>query len=192
MDGSGYFAQAGTFLINTLFELYILIVLLRLLFQYLRIDFYNPISQFLVRASNPILRPLRRFIPGYRGIDMATVVLLLGLSILQYTLLGLILGHQLGLFGLLVLAVAKLLDLLLNVFLFAIIIQVVLSWVAPGSYNAVTQIIYGLSEPLLRPARQLLPPIAGLDLSPLIVLVLIKLTSILIIGPMLGLAMRLM
>lgn len=192
MEGPGYFSQAGTFLISTVFELYILIVLLRLLFQYLRMDFYNPISQFIVRASNPALRPLRRFIPGYRGIDLAAVVLLLVLSLLEYSLLGLITGHSLGLAGLLVLSLAKLLDLILNVFLFAIIIQVILSWVAPGTYNAITQIIYGISEPLLRPARQLLPPIGGLDLSPLIVLVLIKLTSILVIGPLLGLAMRLM
>ncbi len=192
MEGPGYLSQAGSFLISTLFELYILIVLLRLLFQYLRMDFYNPVSQFIVRASNPVLRPLRRFIPGYRGIDMATLVLLLALSMLEYGLLGLIMGHALGLAGLLVLSVAKLLDLLLNVFLFAIIIQVILSWLAPGSYNAVTQIVYGLSEPLLRPARQILPPMGGLDLSPLIVLVLIKLTSILVIGPLLGLAMRLM
>ncbi len=68
-----YFTDAGTFLIESLFGLYILTIMLRFLFQWLRADFYNPISQFVVKATAPLLRPLRRWIPGVGGIDMAAV-----------------------------------------------------------------------------------------------------------------------
>lgn len=181
--GTPYVGNAATFLVSTLFGLYILVVMLRFLFQVARVDFYNEISQFIVKATNPPLRRLRAVIPGYHGLDLAAIVLMVGLQMLELWLTSRILGFSASILGLLVLAIAELLSLAINVYLFAIIIEVIISWVNPGMYNAITSILYSLNEPLLSPARRLIPPIGGLDLSPLVVLIGLELVSMLVIAP---------
>lgn len=180
--GGGYFGNAGVFLINTVFGLYILIVMLRFLLQLVRGDFYNPVSQFLVKATSPVLVPLRRVIPGLFGIDFAAVFLLLVLQIMQLVLLGLVKGYAFQPLGLVVMSIAELASLTLNIFFFSILIQVILSWVNPGAYNPVTALVYGLNEPLLRPARRLIPPVSGFDFSPLVVGVALKLVEMTLIA----------
>lgn len=179
-----YFAASAVFLIQTLFGLYILAVMLRLLLQWVRADFYNPVSQFLVKITNPPLRPLRRVIPGWGGIDFASVLLLVALQMLELFLVNTALGTSQPVAGLAFSAVIALLNLLVNIYVFAIIIQVILSWVAPNTYNPVAGLIHHLTEPLLAPARRMIPPISGIDLSPLVVLVLLQLTKMLIIAPL--------
>lgn len=186
--GGSYVGNAATFLVETLFGLYILIVMLRFLLQWVRADFYNPVSQFLVKITTPPLRPLRRVIPGWAGMDLAAVVLMLVLQMLALTLIALVRGVEPALGPLLVVSIAELVSLLLNVFLFSIIIQVILSWVNPGAYNPVTGLLYSLNEPLLRPARRLIPPISGLDLSPIAVLIGIQVLKMLLIPPLMSLA----
>ena len=181
--GNSYVGDAGTFLISTLFGLYILIVMLRFLLQLVRADFYNPISQFVVKATDPPLRPLRRPVPGLAGIDLSTLVLMLGLKIVELWLTFGVSGQSAQFAGLLIISVAELLSLALNVFLVSILIQVVLSWVNPGAYNPATKLLYSLNEPLLTPARRLIPPISGLDLSPIVVLIAIQLIKILVVAP---------
>jgi len=181
--GSPYVGNAATFLISTLFGLYILVVMLRFLFQIVRADFYNDISQFIVKATNPALRPLRRVVPGLKGLDVAAVLLMLVLKMVELWLVLGIMGHAARPAGLLILSISALLSLAINVFLVSIIIQVVLSWVSPGAYNPVTSLVYSLNEPLLGPARRLIPPIGGLDLSPVAVLILLQLTSMLLVQP---------
>ncbi len=182
--GGDYFGNAGTFLISTVFGLYILLVLLRFLFQLVRADFYNPISQAVVKLTNPTLRPLRRVIKGVAGIDVASVVLLLVLKLVELSLVAAIQGIGMGFIGLFVLALAALLQMTLHIFLFAVLIQVILSWVAPHAYNPVSSLLLSLTEPLLRPARRLIPAIGGLDFSPIVVLVVLQLSSMLIIAPL--------
>ncbi len=180
--GGGYFGNAGVFLINTVFGLYILIVMLRFLLQLVRGDFYNPVSQFLVKATSPVLVPLRRVIPGLFGIDFAAVFLLLVLQIMQLVLVGLVKGYAFQPLGLVVMSIAELASLTLNIFFFSILIQVILSWVNPGTHNPVTALVYGLNEPLLRPARRLIPPVSGFDFSPLVVGVALKLVEMTLIA----------
>lgn len=182
--GGNYFGNAGTFLVSTVFGLYILLVLLRFLFQLVRADFYNPISQAVVKATNPPLRPLRRVIKGVGGIDMASVLLMVVLKMIELSLVGAIQGVEMSVIGLLVLTLAALLQLTLHVFLFAVLIQVILSWVAPHAYNPVSSLLLSLTEPLLRPARRLIPTVGGLDFSPILVLIALQLTSMLIIAPL--------
>lgn len=182
--GGGYFANAGAFLIKTVFGLFILAVLLRLLLQWVRADFYNPLAQFIVKLTNPVLRPLRRFIPGYAGVDLASLLLLVLLQVVEYLLIGAVSGRFLNPAGVVVLSVGELLSLTCYVFIFAIIVQAVISWINPAGYNPVTAILFRLNEPLLGPARRLLPPMGGLDLSPLIVLVVLQLTLMLIVAPL--------
>ena len=179
-----YVGNAATFLVSTIFGLYILIVMLRFLFQLVRADFYNPISQFLVKATDPPLRPLRRLVPGLAGVDVAAVVLLLGLQFLELWLRYYLVGQAPQAVGLLVLAVAELVSLATYVFLIAVILQVVISWVNPGAYNPVVGLLYTLTEPLLGPARRLIPPISGLDLSPIVVIVGLQLGLMLVVAPL--------
>ena len=180
----GYFGNAAVFLIQTVFGLYILAVMLRFLLQWVHADFYNPVSQFLVKMTTPLLRPLRRVIPGFGGIDFASVVLMLVLQIVELVLVALLLNQPISVSGLLVLAMAALMALLIKVFLFSILIQVILSWVRPGDHNPVSLLLYQLNEPLLAPARRIIPAFSGLDLSPILVLVLLQLSLMLIIAPL--------
>jgi len=180
-----YFNQAGLYLIQLVFGFYILLVLLRLLFQLVRASFYNPISQFIVTLTQPPLQLLRRFIPGLLGIDMAAVVLLLALQMLEIYMVAWFQGAYPAVGGVAVLAIAQLVEFAIYVFIIGILIRVILSWVNPhGGRNPVGDLLNSLTEPMLAPARRLIPPISGLDLSPIAVFVLLQLTLILIVRPL--------
>ncbi|WP_455221574.1 YggT family protein [Kaarinaea lacus] len=179
----GYGTNAIQFLIQTLFGLYLVAIMLRVLLQLTRADFYNPVSQFLVKVTNPPLIPLRRVIPGFMGIDFAAIVLMIVIKIVEIFLIVLIKGASVNFLGIVVLAIAELLRLLINVYFFAILIQVVISWVNPGTYNPAISLLYSINEPLLGRARRLIPPISGFDLSPIVVIILLQLISMLLIQP---------
>ncbi len=183
--GSSYFTNPLEFLINTLFGLYISAVMLRFLLAMVRADFYNPLTQILVKLTNPALKPLRRLIPGFGGIDIASLLLMLGLQLLALTLITLLRGAALHPAGLLLLSIVELLGLLINIYMFSILIQVILSWINPGNYNPAVSLIYSINEPLLAPARRLIPPLSGLDLSPLAVMLGLQLAKMLIMPPLL-------
>jgi YggT family protein len=167
-------------LVEVVFGLYLLAVLLRFLFQLARADFYNPISQFLVAFTNPLLKPLRRLIPGLYGIDLASLVLLLVLKCIELYLLLLLGGVAVQWLPIVAAATVDLLRLTLNVYFFAILIRVILSWFMPYGIhqNPAGSLLVSLTEPLLRPARRLIPPIGGLDLSPIAVIVILQLMQL--------------
>ncbi len=174
--GGLYADNPATFLIRTLFDLYILVVMLRFLLQLVRANFYNPLCQFVVKATQPVLAPMRRVIPGFGGVDVSALVLMVALKWLELWLLVLAGGGgSAPPVLLLVLTVAGLAHLVLYVYQFAILVQVVISWVNPGLYNDVTNLLGSLTEPLLGPARRLVPPFSGLDLSPIVVLIALQL-----------------
>jgi len=182
--GSSYLTDPATFLIQTLFGLYILVVMLRFLLQWARADFYNPISQFVVKVTAPPLRPLRRLIPGLGGIDLASLVLAWLLKSVELMLVVMVLGAGISPLGAFVWAIPELVGLAINIFLIAVLIHVILSWVNPGGYNPAAGVLYHLTEPLLRPARRLLPPISGLDLSPMLVMMGLYLLKMLLLPPL--------
>ncbi len=176
----GFLSQAGLLLVNTLFGMYILAVLVRFLLQRVRADFYNPLAQFLVTVTNPPLLPLRRMIPGLFGIDWASVVLLFALEVIEQYLIALLRGYHLTAPMLAVLSLSPLADLTLYVFLFAILARVILSWIVPYQRDPIMQLLVSLTEPLLRPARRIIPPIGGLDLSPVVVMIVLELAVMLV------------
>lgn len=171
---------ATVFLIQTIFGFYILAVMLRFLLQCVRADFYNPLVQFLVRITNPPLLPLRRVVPGYRGLDLAAVVLIFVLQLIEVLLIALLFGRPLGVGGLLFSTVMELLKLLINIYLWGVVIQALLSWFNPDPYHPATRVLAQLTAPVLRPARRLLPPISGVDLSPMLVIVALIFISLLL------------
>jgi YggT family protein len=192
----GYFGDAGLFLVDTVFRLYILIVLLRFLFQLTGVDFYNSISQFLVKASNPPLRPLRRVVPGLLGIDFSCVVLLVVLTIIWIALtggslnikgLGFLYGYTPRPIGLLVSAIAYLLKLTIWIFVYAIFGRAISSWITTTGHHPILRLLHSLTEPLMAPARRILPATSGLDLSPIIVFIVLMLIQKLLVQPLLDL-----
>ncbi len=171
---------ATLFLVQSVFGFYILAVMLRFLLQYVRADFYNSLVQFLVRITNPLLLPLRRIIPGYKGLDVASLVLAFALQLLEVLLMTLLLGRDAGIGGLLLLSVAELLKLVINIYLWSVVIQAVLSWFNPDPFHPAARLLGQLTAPLLRPAQRLLPPIAGVDLSPMLVIIALIFISLLL------------
>ena len=192
--GSGYLLSPLMLIINTLFDLYILLVLLRFLLQALRADFYNPVSQFIVRMTTPPLRILRRFIPSIYRQDSASIVLCLLLIYGKFLLMralsipAVYIGGQaaplsVSYAGLLIYSIADLIALLLTVFLVAVIIKVVLSWISPGHYNPVIGLVDRIASPVMRPIQRLLPSMGGLDLSPLFATLLLLVLKMLVVPP---------
>ncbi len=182
--GSSYLSNPLTFLIETLFGLYILAFMLRFLLAQVRADFYNPVSQFLVKITNPILVPLRRIVPSVGKFDTSTILTMFILQVISLVLILSLSSKPLSPFFIAILAFSELLELFLNIFLFAILIQVIISWINPGSYNPVTSILHNLTEPILRPCRQLIPAIGGLDLSPMVAMIGIQIAKMLLIPPL--------
>ena len=182
---ANYYTNPLEFLITTLFSLYILAVMLRFLLGAVRADFYNPISQFLVRITNPLLLPLRKVIPSVGKYDMASLALLLILQLVSLVVIVLLRGGNIAFISLLAAAVIKIIVLMINVFIFAIFVQVILSWISPGTYNPVNALLNSLTSPVLGPIQRLLPPISGMDLSPLFALIGLQVLKMLIV-PLLG------
>ena len=183
MTGS-YLLDPLVFLIQTLFGLYIAVVALRFLLQWVRADFYNPISQFVVRVTTPVLRPLRRIVPGYGGLDLAALVLIWLLSAVELGLMALVVGLDRSLFGAFGWAIPSMVELFINIFLFAILIRVILSWVNPDPYNPATALLDRLTAPVMRPAQRVIRPIGGIDLSPMLVMIGLVLLNMLLIPPL--------
>ncbi|WP_145007632.1 YggT family protein [Pseudomonas oryzihabitans] len=177
-------AQALVYVIQTLGSLYLLIILLRFILQLVRADFYNPLSQFTVRATQPLLKPVRRIIPGFGGVDLAALVLAVLVQLALMMVVVVLLGASIaGLFpALLIWALLGVASLFLKVFFFALIVSVILSWVAPQTHNPAAELVNQICEPLLAPFRRILPSLGGLDLSPIFAFIVINLLDRFVIG----------
>jgi YggT family protein len=182
--GSSYMTDPIIFLIDTLFSLYILAVLLRFLLQWCGADFYNPISQFLVKVTHPPLRILRRFVPSIGKIDTSSLILVLSLQMLADFSILMLKGVTINIGALTILSITQLVSLLINVFIFAVFARALLSWLNPGTFNAASSILATLTEPLLDICRKVIPDLGGIDLSPLAALLLLQLAKMVILPPL--------
>lgn len=187
--GSNYWAAPAIFLIDTLFSIYIFAVVLRFLFQWSGADYQNPLSQLLIRITHPPLRLIRRVVPSMGRVDTAALVLMLVLQMLSTTLIFLIQGAAPSPAAIGVWGVTQLLELVLNLYFYAILIRTLLSWVGPLPYNPAVSLLYSLTEPLLSASRRLLPPTGGIDLSPIVPLIGLQLVKMLLLPPLQQLAM---
>lgn len=168
-----------TYLIQTLLSLYLVAMLLRFLLQLVRADFYNPISQFLVKITNPLVLPLRRVIPGYAGMDIASLLLALVLQMLAILALLALNGIGLPNIGLVLLwSALGVIGLLVNIYFFALLAMIILSWIAPGSNHPAIHLLFQITEPVMAPFRKVLPPMGGMDFSPILMFILINIVQI--------------
>ena len=167
--------DAAIFIIKTLGSLYLLIVLLRFILQLVRANFYNPLCQFIVKATQPLLKPLRRLIPSMFGLDMSSLVLALIVQMLLIAVIVSLKGVMVDWVLLVPWALIALFLLFLNILFYAMIISVILSWVAPGSHNPGAELVAQITEPVLAPFRRIIPNLGGLDISPIFAFIVIQL-----------------
>jgi YggT family protein len=170
--------NAVIFTINTLFDLYLMVVLLRLWLQWARADFYNPFSQFVIKATDPLLRPLRRIIPGWGGFDFASLALALLVAIAKISLLQLVMNNGFPWVAISIGSVVTVLKEAFNLIFWVVVIRAIMSWVSQGGHP-VEMVLHQLSEPMLAPIRKIIPPMGGLDLSIIVFLFGLKILEIL-------------
>lgn len=185
-----YWVNPFIFLIDTVFSLYVFALALRFLFQWTGADYQNPISRFLIRITHPPLRHFRRMLPAMGRVDSASLLLMFFLQMLNGYLIFLVKGYGLSMPALGVWALTQILELMLNIFFFAVIARTLLSWVGPtgAAYNPALSLLYSLTEPLLQACRRLLPVTGGVDLSPMIPLIGIQILKMLVLPPLQQLA----
>ncbi len=175
-------ADAITFIVQAIANLYLLVLLLRLWLPVLRADFRNQLAQAILKITSPLVIPLRRIMPSLGKFDTATILVAFIIQYLTILLILLVYGETSGFAPIAITAIVNLVFLSLRLFAFAILIRVILSWVSPGGYNPATAIIATLTEPVLRPFRRLIPPIGGLDISPIFAMILLFAVSIVVDG----------
>lgn len=168
--------QSGLlYLLQSLVDLYLMAVALRLLMQWVRLDYRNPIVQFVLKITDPLIAPLQRALPRLYKVDSATLLVFVALQwLVTIVLTQLACAVAPDIFTALGLAVIRGIRLILNLYFFLILGYVLLSWIGQGSYNPsiamLGQVLRELAEPVLRPVQRIIPAIAGFDLSPIFVL----------------------
>lgn len=196
-----YLTRAVTLIIEVVFNFYIVILSLRFLLQAVGANFYNPLTQVLIKITNPVLVPWRRWVRGFSRIDKVALLVLLVLQMLELVLIFMLKIHQLPhLMGILFVSIAHLISIGVYIFLFAIIIEVIFSWVmlfsGGGHYSrlpagSILELVAALTDPLIRPIRDKIPPLGGVvDISPLVAILVLQLTLILIAEPLNDMGLR--
>lgn len=173
------------FLINTILGLFSLALLLRFYFQLLRVPYYNNISQFLIAVTDFLVRPARRVIPGWKGLDMSTLILAwlaeCTILVVGFVVLGYDFGANPGGLGIIaLLGIVQIIKTTLYIVLFMIIAQAIISWVNP--YSPIAPLLNTFTQPFLAIFRRRIPPIANVDLSPLFALIIIQLLLMIVAG----------
>lgn len=179
-------STAGLFLINVLFDLYLLVLMVRLILCLAGANYFNPITQVIIKLTQPLVAPLRRMIPNIRNLETSTLIIIVLLEIIKYVLIAFIVtGLADNFVGLFVLAVTDGLKLFFDTFFYAILLQTILSWVHAG-YSPVSQLLLQITMPIMRPLQRLIPPVGGFDISPIPALILLQLITILFIKPLMS------
>ncbi|OGT72963.1 MAG: hypothetical protein A3H44_01970 [Gammaproteobacteria bacterium RIFCSPLOWO2_02_FULL_57_10] len=180
----GAIGNVGVLLVQTLGGLYLLAILLRFLLQIARADFYNPFTQAIVKVTDPAVRIFRRFVPGYRGVDFASLVLAFIVQCIATALLITFSGFTIPGVALLVTwSALGLLSFVLNIYFWSMIVSIIASFIAPYSAHPALSLIRQLTEPLMAPFRRLLPSMGGLDLSPIFVFLALQIIRTVLIMP---------
>jgi len=173
------------FLIGVLFDFYVIVLFLRLVLAFEHADFHHPITQFVVKLTNPIIKPFKRVLPDIRGFETATLVVILLVEFLRFLLIIMASFGVPNIFGLLILAFADTLRLVFQTLTLAVILQALISWINPNS--PAYQILYKFTSPIMRPIQRVIPPISGIDITPIIIVVVLQVLIIVMVNPLKGL-----
>lgn len=180
------FSQTLFFLVTVLFNLYLWVIILRFLLQVVRADFFNPLSQLVIKLTNPLVTPLKKILPFKKGVDYASLVLILIVELIKIVLLTFLTHVNLSLVGIIVTLLADTAKQFLNIYFYLIIVVAIASWFMRDKHHPALNAIIKITEPVLRIARKIIPTIGGFDFSPIVVLLLIQVIELLVVYPLLG------
>ncbi len=183
-----YLQNATDFLIQSLIGFALYLVVLRFLMQWLRADFRNQFGQSIISISNPLILPLRRILPSIRMFDTATLMLAYALGLVKiFAFVALRSEASIPLINYLIWGVGLLFKYSIHLFLVAVFIQVIASWINPHSHHPILSVANSIAQPLLAPAQRLIPTMGGIDFSPILVILLLQFSLRLIVAPLLPL-----
>lgn len=184
---SGTTLNAVLFLIGKAFELYVLILIIRLVLAWSEADNYHPITRFVVNATNFFINPLKKILPDFHGVEISTLFAILLVEFIKYFILTMLSFGMPNLFGILILAFSDAMRLMLEALSIALLLQVALSWLQPGS--SIHQVLTKFTSPLMQPIQRVVPPIGGIDISPIPAFILLQLLVIVVVNPIAGLGL---
>ena len=176
------FHAALLFLISTLFDLYIFILIVRLILVYIGSNYYDPVTQFITKLTDFIIKPLRRILPNFKRFETASFMLIIILEMVKFFFISMLSMGFPNLIGLFILSLGDILKMVLNVFFYAILLQAILSWLQPAA--AFNHVLYRFTAPILRPFQRFIPPINGVDIAPIPALIILQLLVIMIANPL--------
>jgi len=171
--------SAVNYLLGFVFDALLMVLVIRVWLQLVRADFYNPLSQFVVKVTNPLVIPVRRIIPGLGGIDMATLLIAYAVASLKFILIPLLNGGAIDIVTALFLGLLYLVKQTGFLLFVLMLVMALMSWVVQG-YNPTQAILHQLTEPVLRPIRNIIPNMGGLDLSILVAFLLLNVINLLL------------
>jgi YggT family protein len=180
-------SSALLFLINTLFDLYLFILVVRLILVWVGANYYDPITQFIVKMTDTLVKPIRRRIPNINRFETATFLLLIGFESIKYLLVALLSVGMPNIIGLLLLSCGDIIRLIIQIFFYAIILQAILSWIQPNGFSS--YFLTQFTSPIMRPIQRFVPPVGGFDITPIPALILLQLLLILLVNPLMTMGM---
>lgn len=170
------------FLINTLLDLYLFVLVIRIILAYVGSNFFDPVTQFVVKLTDFMVKPLRRILPNFNGIEMAGIVLVLVIEIVKFLLISSLSFGFPHIPGLLILAITDSIKIVIETFFYAILLQAILSWVQPRS--PINRTLYQFTSPIMRPLQRFIPLVGGFDISPIPALIGLQLLIIILVDPL--------
>ena len=179
-----YLTNALIFLLSTITSFCTYVLLCRFILQMLNVDFFNPVAQAIVRMTDPALNPLRRVLPASKKYDFVAFLIAFSFQLIQIFLVTLLYKSNISLSGTILIGLANTLHKMLNLFTFSILGYVLISWLSHGGYNPLLDLIKSISLPLLSRARRLLPSFGGLDFSPMLTIILLRIIIMVVIIPL--------
>jgi YggT family protein len=176
--------EALIFLVNAIFTFYIFVLLIRFILAWVRADYYNPIAQFFIKLTQPVIAPLKRIIPNYKNFELSTIVLVILVELMKFSAAAYLKNINLGLSNMMLLTLADIFGTLFNIFFYAILIQAISSWFNQG-YSTMSELLSKVTSPIMRPLHRVIPPVGGIDLSPVAAMILLQFLNILVVGMLL-------
>jgi YggT family protein len=179
---SGNSLNGAFFIVGLLFDFYITILMIRLMLALVHADYYHPITQFVIKLTNPIVKPLKRILPDIRGFEISTLLVMLIVSALKFFIIIMASFGVPNIIGLFILAFAELLNLFFQTLTIVVILQALISWINP--HSPLYPMLYKMTSPLMRPIQRMIPPISGIDISPIFVVIIFQLLIIVMVNPL--------
>lgn len=175
------------FLVSTIFDLFLFLLFVRVVLAYIGANYFDPVTQIVVRLTDFVVKPVRTVIPNNKGIEISTLLILFAVEILKFLIIGMLSFGFPHILGLLILAVGDMIKLAAQTFFYAILIQAILSWIQP--YSPMNNVLQQFNAPIMRPVQRLIPTINGIDISPIPAMLLLQLMIILVANPLMGLGL---